>query len=182
MEQLGSQWMDFHEIWYLGIFQQCVEKVQVSFNLCKNNGHSNLHFWSSRFSLGWNIYQEKVVDKIKTHIICSITFFFPKIVLLWEYEKNVVEPGRPQMTIRHISIAFWARKATNTHSEYVILIAFPPQQRSHECVSVFRYTYNACLVKFGKLLLSFHREMSAYNNPCMVAFWTGAVCKFRSCT
>ena len=74
------------------------------------------------------------------------------------------------MTIRHISIACWIRKAKNTHSEYVILTAFPLQQWLHERASVFRYTHNACLVKFGKLLLSFHREISAHNNPCMVAF------------
>jgi hypothetical protein len=30
MEQLGSQWMDFHEIWYLSIFRKTVEKIQFS--------------------------------------------------------------------------------------------------------------------------------------------------------
>jgi hypothetical protein len=30
VEQLGSHWMNFHEIWYLGIFWKSVEKVQVS--------------------------------------------------------------------------------------------------------------------------------------------------------
>jgi len=39
--------------------------------------------------------------------------------------KNIVEPDRPQMTRRHMSIACWITKATNTDSEYVILIAFP---------------------------------------------------------
>jgi hypothetical protein len=37
-------------------------------------------------------------------------------------------------------------KATNTHSEYVILIAFPRQQRLRERDSMLRYTYIACLV------------------------------------
>jgi hypothetical protein len=45
--------------------------------------------------------------------------------LMW---KNIVEPDRPQITIWHICIAYWVPKATNTHSEYVILIAFPMQQ------------------------------------------------------
>jgi len=74
------------------------------------------------------------------------------------------------MTIRRISIACWIRKATNTHSEHVTLIAFPLQQWLHEHASVLRYTYIACLVTFGKPLPSFHHEISAYNNPCMVAF------------
>ena len=37
-------------------------------------------------------------------------------------------------------------KATNTHSEYVILIAFPLQQWLHEGTSMLRYTYSDCLV------------------------------------
>jgi hypothetical protein len=34
--------------------------------------------------------------------------------------------------------ARWIIKATNTHSEYVILIAFPPQQWLHERASILR--------------------------------------------
>jgi hypothetical protein len=38
-----------------------------------------------------------------------------------------------------------AGKATNTHSEYVILIAFPLQKLLLERASMLRYTYTACL-------------------------------------
>jgi hypothetical protein len=38
--------------------------------------------------------------------------------------------------------ACWIHKATNTHSEHVILIAFPLQQWLHERVSMLRYTYS----------------------------------------
>ena len=37
-------------------------------------------------------------------------------------------------------------KATNTDSEYVIIIAFPLQQTWHERASMLRYAYVACLV------------------------------------
>jgi len=40
----------------------------------------------------------------------------------------------------------WILKATNTHSEYVILIAFPLQESLHEGTSTLRYTHIACLV------------------------------------
>jgi len=40
--------------------------------------------------------------------------------------------------------ACWINKATNTHSEYVIVIAFPLQQWLHERESVSHYTYTAC--------------------------------------
>ena len=62
--------------------------------------------------------------------------------IMW---KNVVDPGRPRMTIWRI--ACWIPKATNTHSEYVILISFPLRQWLHERASVSRTLYViACLV------------------------------------
>ena len=39
--------------------------------------------------------------------------------------KNVVEPDRPQTTIRRMRIACWVTKTKNTHSECVIPITFP---------------------------------------------------------
>ena len=60
--------------------------------------------------------------------------------------KNIVEPGRPQMAIWRMGITCWIPKATNTHSEYVILFAFPLQQRLHESALILRSTYTACLV------------------------------------
>ena len=41
--------------------------------------------------------------------------------------KNTAEPGKPLMTIWHMLIASWISKATNKHSEYLTLIAFPLQ-------------------------------------------------------
>ena len=42
--------------------------------------------------------------------------------IMW---KNIVERGRPQMTIWRVRILCWLPKATNQHTEYVILIVFP---------------------------------------------------------
>ena len=62
--------------------------------------------------------------------------------------KNIVELDSPHMTIWRMHIVFWVPKATNTHSEYVILIDFPLQQWFHNCASVFPYTYIAILFNF----------------------------------
>jgi hypothetical protein len=62
--------------------------------------------------------------------------------------KNIVEPERPQMTVQHTHIACWIPKATNTHSEYVILISFPLQQWLHKRPSMLRYTYIVCLMHY----------------------------------
>ena len=50
--------------------------------------------------------------------------------------ENIVQPGRPQMTTWRKRIACWITKATDTHSEYVTLTAFPLQQKLHERVSM----------------------------------------------
>ena len=111
---------------------------------------TNRHFSSylAQLFLEWEMFQIKVVEKTKTQTLCSITFFLNHAVyeITWQ---NTVQPGRPQMTIWRMCIACWVPKATNTHSEYVILIAFPLQQWFHERASVLRNTYTAYLVKFS---------------------------------
>jgi len=37
----------------------------------------------------------------------------------------MIDSDRPQVTILRMRIIYWITKTTNTHSEYVILIAFP---------------------------------------------------------
>jgi hypothetical protein len=52
------------------------------------------------------------------------------------------------MTIWRMRLACWIPKATNTHSQYVIFIAFPLQQSFHEHSSMLRHTYIASLLNF----------------------------------
>ena len=58
--------------------------------------------------------------------------------------KNIVETDRPQMTIWRMRIERCIPNTTDTHSEYVILIAFPLQQCLHQPVSILRL-YIHCL-------------------------------------
>jgi hypothetical protein len=41
--------------------------------------------------------------------------------IMW---KNIVDPGREHMTIWRMRMAYWISKATNTYSEYVVLVTF----------------------------------------------------------
>ena len=97
-------------------------------------------------------FQTKVVETIKTHILCSTTFFFLlKPGRLWDnLEKyGTARRGTGDNITRCMCSACWIPKATNTHSEYVILIAFQRHQWLREGASMLRYiTYIACLVKF----------------------------------
>ena len=86
---------------------------------------------------------DKVVEKRKTHIFYSVNFFFESPSVYEIMCKNIVDRGRPQMTIWRMRILCWIPKATNTRSGYVILIAFPLQQLLHEGGSMLRYTYIA---------------------------------------
>jgi len=77
---------------------------------------TNIHLWLylGQF-LEWEMFQTKVVEKIKAIILCVI--FFPPINLavyeiIW---KNVVEPDRPQLTV-------WGMqpKATHIHTQNML--------------------------------------------------------------
>jgi len=71
------------------------------------------------------MFQTKVVEKIKTHILCSVTFFF-KSCHLWDNVEKYCRAGEAtdDSIIRHMRIARYIPKATHTHSEYVILNCF----------------------------------------------------------
>jgi hypothetical protein len=73
---------------------------------------------------------EKFVEKIKTHVLSSITFPpSPDERALYETKwKNIVEQVSPQMTIWRMRITCWIPKATDIHLEYILFITFPPQQ------------------------------------------------------
>ena len=88
---------------------------------------------------------EEIVQKFKTHLLCSISP--PENRAVYEIMgTNIVVPKRAQMTIWRMRISRWIPKATDTHSEYVILTAFPQQQCLYGRASMLRYTYIACVV------------------------------------
>ena len=47
---------------------------------------TDIRFWSylAQFVLEGEMFQIKAVEEIKTHILCSVTFFFRKSCRLWE--------------------------------------------------------------------------------------------------
>jgi hypothetical protein len=70
----------------------------------------------AQFFLEWEMFHTKVVQKIKTHFLCSITLFKNRVIyeIMWQ---NVVEPDRLQMAIRrHIRLACGITNTKDTHS------------------------------------------------------------------
>ena len=116
---------------------------------------------------------DKLVEKIKTHILCSITFF-RKLHRLWDNAEKIVgdRGATNDVTIWRTRVANWiskdictyahahahapwypharthARTCKHAHTDqYVIRIAFPQQQWFRELALMLRYTYIACIVK-----------------------------------
>jgi len=84
------------------------------------------------------VSQANVIDKIKTNTSSGRKFFFfwKSCLLRGKVEKNIAEPSRLQMRIWYMCIAWWIPIATNIHTGYVALIAFPQQQWWREPASL----------------------------------------------
>ena len=104
---------------------------------------------SSHLRLGSDIAW---VEEIKTHFMFSnsppLFFLFFKNHAVYETVEKCNRAGQvtyDNLTPR-ICFACWVLKDTDTHSEYVILIAFPRQQSLRERTGVLHYAYIACIV------------------------------------
>jgi len=87
------------------------------------------------------MFQTKVVQKIKTHILCSVSFFRKSCRLCDNVDKYFrVGQATDDNIIWRMRVACWIPRTKDTHSECVILIPFPLPQRLHEGASALRYS------------------------------------------
>jgi hypothetical protein len=143
IEQLGSHWAGFHEIWFLKVFS----KICVKSSKFINNWHERLHFtWRPIYIYDnmRNISGQFNRENQNTHFIFN-NFPHPHPRKSCRLRNNVVKHGklRPPTddnVIQRVRIACWITKATDTHSEYAILVSFPRQQWLRERASVLRCT------------------------------------------
>jgi hypothetical protein len=127
--------------------------------------------------------RESIIEKLQR----KIKTFYVQLIYLSEnraaYEIiwiNIAEPNRPKTTLWRARITCWVSKASVTHSEHVVLIAFPRQQQFRERAQMWRYRCTACLVFFlarqplvGKDLLVFQDLKSHADTPPLVGLlWT----------
>jgi hypothetical protein len=98
---------------------------------------------SRSFILRMRNVSDRSCRGIQTHILNSVTFLENRTVyeIMW---KKYCRAG--QATVWRMRIACWIPKATNTHSKYVILIAFTRQQWLRERFSVL-HLYVHCFIK-----------------------------------
>jgi len=80
--------------------------------------------------------------------------------------------GQPTDDNMGIRIARWIPKATDKHSEYVILIAFILQQWFHENASMLRCTYVVCSITFSSSCIPSARHKHVPNSGlCTETSW-----------
>jgi len=145
MEQLSSYWAEFNEFWHLSIFWKSVKRTQVWVKSDENNKyftwrHAFILIISHWILLRIRMFQTKVVEKIETHSLCSITFF-QKLCCLWG---KVEEYGRSRWTtnwnkIQPMCFPCCVTKGTDTHTHTIcniysffmatVVICFPHSVR-----------------------------------------------------
>jgi hypothetical protein len=175
VKQPGSHWTDFDEISYLSS-KKSLEKVQFSFNFDDNTGYftwRRFHIYDS-ILLEWKMFQIKVVQKTKIHILRPIIFFSENRAIceimskMWRNQKRfkwkyggtfhaglVMLHAQAQARAHaptDIHVRTHTRTRTHTHTQKdVIIIAFTRQQWFHG--TLLNATLCAhCLFRFSVLL------------------------------
>ena len=90
---------------------------------------------------------DNVVEKIKKKLY-STALIVENRAGYEVMQVYMVEPDKSHVTLWHMHIACWIPKATNTHSQCVIRIAFPRHWWLRERASMLCYTYVVCLACF----------------------------------
>jgi hypothetical protein len=125
MEQLGSHWTDFYDIWCFTIFfRKSVQKIKFRVNLTRTTGTVPEGRYIFLIMSGWilvrmrNTSDKSFRENQNTHFVFSNSFpknrdFYEK---MW---KNILRPERTQMKIWRMRIACWI-----TRSDCVIISVF----------------------------------------------------------
>jgi hypothetical protein len=114
-----------------------------------------------------SVSDKRCTENRNTHFMFNNIFFFENCAFNLITWKNTVDPYRPQMTIRRMSLTRWIPNATNTHSEYVTFITFPQQQWLQQRASTSRYTYVAPLVINASIRIQMYEYISRSFDPVL---------------
>ena len=85
------------------------------------------------FILEYETYRPKLQRKLNTHLVLHYSVPPGKSWSWWDNVAQYCTAGQDthDNTMRRMRSTCWIAKVTNTHSNYVILLAFPLQERLH---------------------------------------------------
>jgi len=110
------------------------------------------------------MFQAKVVEKMKTHILRSIIFFEIRAIYKICEKMLYSRTGLMKMCCMHIACCM--PKATNTHWQYVIIIASPLQQSPHKRAFIVTLYVHSCQQKHIGLKFSKSQTGSDVRYSC----------------
>jgi len=140
VEQHCSHWMDFCEIW----FENLSRKFRFHYNLTRITGNLHEDLCTFLIIFSWILLIMRNLSDKSCRENQNISFIFPKIVPFMR------QSGKKYIRVRHATddnitwcmhFVCWIPRATDTHSEYVILTALPQQQRVHK-LSLMLYVHS----------------------------------------
>ena len=109
-----------------------------------------------------NILEKSCRENQNTHYMSNDFFFFENRAVYEIMWKNIVEPDRPQMTIWRMRIACWISKATNTHSEYELLLSTATMgSRTRLNVMLYANFLSFCCKSMAQTFSGFSRQYVA---------------------
>jgi hypothetical protein len=162
MEQFGSHWTIFMK-YDTNIFRKLSRNFKFHESLTRITGtlHEDLCiFMVSQWILVRMIKCLRQICRENQNTCFMFSTFYPENRTVWD---NVGKHGRARQAtddniIRHMRISCWITKATDTHSEYVILIAFPWQQWLRERAPILRWRVYC--------LSCYHQQVQRRGNNC----------------
>jgi hypothetical protein len=151
MEQIGSHWTHFWKILYLRILENLSRKFKLHYNLTRTAGTSHEDLLVFMMASRWIILRiRSTSDKTCTenqNTPFYVQHLFLESCLLWQIVEKygTAAHARDDSIIWRMRFACWITKATDTHSECVIPIAFPRQQWLRERASILHLHVQYCL-------------------------------------
>jgi len=127
---------------------------------------TDVHFWShpAQFFLEWKVFHTNFVEKIKSQVLCSLTFFFfRKSIPLWNHVEKYCRAGQAtddNMAHVHCMLDNWDYRHTICNNYCFYAAAAVARTR----LSVALYLY--CLSWYKKLFLN--ECVLCYNNTLNV--------------
>ena len=108
---------------------------------------TRVHLYPAEFFLEWEMFQTKVEEKIRRHFMLDNVSSENRAIFEPVWQKyGTAGQATDDITIRRMRLARWMTKATDTHSEYVILIVYHSNNDYAIAPQCYVYTYIACLV------------------------------------
>ena len=106
-----------------------LKRTKVSLKSDKNDGYFYMkiyvYLWQylTEFFSEWEMFQTKVIQKIKIQTLSSWRFLQKNCTVCEVMWKSVIQLERPQITIWSMCIACWIAKVTDTRLEYCCSMA-----------------------------------------------------------